>query len=90
MAIYKYPLNTEIKTFGQPLCVHVGVDPKGSHCIWLLVNPADKEHLHYVRVVGTEHCVPGGLHHLGSFLDGEYVWHVWSDSIHRMGTEDVT
>ncbi len=68
--LIKMPLYTEI--------IHVGLDPKGVPCLWGRV---DTVQLHIERefyVTGTGHPLPDGDNrHVGSFVDGAFVWHVW-------------
>lgn len=58
--------------------IHVGLDPHGSPSIWAEVDPSIVGELEYdLAVKGTGHPVEGELHHLRSFVQGAFVWHVY-------------
>lgn len=81
--IYKYPFYIEdepsitLPTGYQIL--HVGLDPQGTPCIWALVNTERSELPVRFFLVGTGHPVPSlSTVHIGSFLQGRFVWHLFS------------
>lgn len=91
MKIFKYPLPApgcrgELRLPADSRVVHVGLDPEGNHCMWCLVN-TDAQHEVYeeVFVFGTGHTIEGltannaaNFYHVGSYIDGLFVWHVIS------------
>lgn len=79
--VYKYPIMvTDMQSISiteGAKVVHVGLDPRGIPCIWALVE-VDRPHVSCViYVTGTGHDVPPSVEHLGTFIEGGYVWHVW-------------
>lgn len=80
--IHKYPLiftgsgAIETPEWWHP--VLVGIDPTGAPCVWALV---DTDHMMIRRslmIFGTGHSIPALIgDHLGSFVDGAFVWHVF-------------
>ena len=77
--IWKYPLT---QAFSQDISkgariVHAGKDPRGESCLWAEIDPdADTEMRHF-RVIGTGHIVPENAEHVGSYIDGPFMWHVY-------------
>ncbi len=63
--------------------LHVGLDPIRTWCIWAQVDTAANLELRQFYIVGTGHAVPESIsekwQHVGSFVDGAYVWHVFTD-----------
>lgn len=60
--------------------VHVGLDPGGVLCAWAIVEPSRPKGTKILRIFGTGHEVPlwaNRRSHVGTFLDGPYVWHVF-------------
>lgn len=79
--IHKYPSQSEPK-ISMPkgsLVVHVGFDPNQQVCIWAQVDPNAPMEEVSIQVVGTGHECPEGHYHIGSFLDGPFVWHVFKE-----------
>lgn len=89
--IYKYPLKTTTKQTitNDPIekLLHVGVDPQGVPCVWAevdtehitLMNAAKVNSPTTVYVIGTGEEIPCNAEaYLGSFVIGQYVWHVYS------------
>lgn len=57
--------------------VHAGPDPDGVACVWALVDPhAWNEHRSF-HIYGTGHEVPAGALHIGSWVEGPFVWHLF-------------
>lgn len=80
--IHKYPL---VLTFadqriGTPRVwrpVHVAMQ-HGEPTVWAEVDTDTGDgYERMLRVVGTGHPVPDEYEHVGSSLDGPYVWHVY-------------
>jgi hypothetical protein len=81
--IWKYPLRiadfqeVRVKLNGIP--IHAGLDPSGSPCVWCEVEEdnTDTEPLH-IYIIGTGNPLPSrAREHLGSFVQGPFVWHVY-------------
>lgn len=80
--IFKFPLGSLLQ--GLPLTIptvgkvtHVGKDPNGAPCIWAEHEegaPLTTE----VWIFGTGHSIPPGWSHAGTFIDGPFVWHVYT------------
>lgn len=62
---------------GRPL--HLAVQHGEIH-LWAAVDPAGSEVPTEFRLVGTGGKVELDWHHLGTVLDGDYVWHIFSAS----------
>ena len=83
--IWKFPLEItdrqDIKMPGEPKILSVGLDPKGVPCLWALVQPGNPEWRISVHIVGTgnpaENAV--GQTFVGSFVQGPFVWHVFTN-----------
>ena len=81
--VYKYPL--QLIGSIQWLSVHDASTPllfamqDRVPCLWLEVwtdrIKVDKQ----VMIVGTGHQVPDGFKHIGSCIDGIFVWHLYSN-----------
>lgn len=73
-----------------PQVVHVGLDPAGTPCIWCEV---DADVHPSPTIAATVLCVMSGedlgrelpQYHLGSFVDGDFVVHVYSPHLNRVG-----
>lgn len=65
----KLPLNSTVTL--------VGNDPSGRPCIWAIVDPIEPLRRQKLYVVETGHPLPSATSHLGSFVDGSFVWHVF-------------
>ncbi len=82
MKVFKYPLNLAHFDFRMPAgakVLYVDLDSAGDLCLWAAVNPSP-DHPTEARdfiVVGTGHDLPDGLEHLGSVVQGSFVWHVF-------------
>lgn len=86
LTIYKYPLvitdEQEIELHLMSW-MHVGLDPNGCPCVWALVDlsrPIQPD-TYTIFIHGTGHPLPddtAGRDHLGSFVDGSFVWHVFA------------
>lgn len=56
---------------------HAGLDPKGDGCIWLVVDD-EVSMVREFRIFSTGAEVQEGWNFEASYLDGSYVWHVFS------------
>ena len=87
--IYKFPIlaNLISKPMTQmPLykVLHVGYDPGGRPCVWAEVVPScTSAYDTFVRIVGTGEPVPEGADHIGTYIEGPFVWHVYMERIER-------
>lgn len=86
MTIHKHRLcitmgDHAITTHERSKVLHVGLDPSGEPCIWLQVDTS-QPFMHFgVFIIGTGHDVPReAVHHIGSFLDGEFMWHIYIEN----------
>jgi len=79
--IYKYPFDiTDVQKIGIPVnhdVVRVGLDPSGTPCIWAKVNPEEIDIEKEVYVFETGHDIPDQKTHVGSFIQNEFVWHLF-------------
>jgi len=82
--IYKYEIQiADTQQIDIPLdwsVMRVGLDPNNIPCIWADVNPDDENIPTTIYVVGTGHPLPVNAEHLGSFIQGPFVWHVLAKS----------
>lgn len=83
--IYKYPLEItdeqviKISLF-KYICesiVRVDLDPLGQPCIWCEVETTSKPLPVIIFIVGTGNPIPDEAKHIGSFIQGPFVWHVY-------------
>jgi hypothetical protein len=80
--IYKYPIEiTDEQTLSIPAAfdpLHVGLDPNGAPCLWCAVDSNRIKRDVKVAVVGTGNHLPQDVkRHVGSFVQGPFVWHVF-------------
>jgi len=80
--IYKYPIQITdrqiIELPNHSKIVHVGLDPEGNPCLWAEVDTDEYGFLELILfVVGTGRPTPPATTHLGSFVQGSFVWHVY-------------
>jgi hypothetical protein len=62
--------------------VHAGLDPNGAPCVWMSI-PADMDRRGEVEFsyIGTGHQYESDMRHVGSFVHGDFVWHVMAREI---------
>ena len=67
--------------------VHVAEDPTSlTPTIWALADESKPVKLHDVIVVGTGSEIPRApFAHIGTAICGSFVWHVFSDSLRKVG-----
>ena len=78
--IHKYPLaiiDEQIITSQLSKWLHVGLDSQGTPCIWAEVDTRNEKVRCLIRIVGTGNPIPNGSEHIGSFVQGPFVWHVY-------------
>lgn len=83
--IYKFPLKIEekqkiefLKEAGSiPKIIHVGLDQNENPCVWIELSPGTYPDSFEVQIIGTGERVPGTLCHIGSFVEGSFVWHLY-------------
>jgi hypothetical protein len=80
--VWKFPLRiADHQVVEMPAgahVVHVGLDPGGQPSIWATVDTTKAIIGHAMFVIGTGQQIPDGDNrHIGSFVDGSFVWHVW-------------
>ena len=83
--VWKFPISiTDEQLISMPRManiIHVGLDPSGTPCIWAEVNTDDQVRPRAIAVVGTGRPIPEDApiaRHIGSFVQGRFVWHVYS------------
>jgi hypothetical protein len=78
--IWKFPAFAEATALvgDDPMIVHVGKDPQGEVCVWIEHDPAPEMKPVEWLIVGTGHSFDQtGKVHVGSVVDGAFVWHVY-------------
>lgn len=80
--VWKFPFAIiRTQTIQMPVSatvLHVGLDPLAQPCLWARIDPTAPLVEYSLYVSGTGQPVPDGDNkHLGSFVDGQFVWHVW-------------
>jgi hypothetical protein len=84
ITIHKFPLDGKAC---QPMALpegaailHVGLDPENKPCVWARVDPDRPLKGRQFFTIGTgERLPPPAKYHHGSYVDGPYIWHVFSD-----------
>jgi len=80
--VYKYHIQiTDIQEIDMPFgaeLLHAGLDPAGLPCVWAHVDNLNTSESVKIAVTDTGSPMPeGDVEHVGSFVDGSFVWHVW-------------
>ena len=79
--VWKFRIVIDDQTVRMPAharVICVGLDPENLPCIWAEVISENSLVDFSVFVTGTGHAVPeGDNRHVGSFIQGPFVWHVW-------------
>ncbi len=83
--IYKFPLAIEekqkiefLKEAGTTCkIIHVGLDPQDQPCVWIELYVGTYPCSYEFKIIGTGGRVSGCDNHVGSFVQGRYVWHVY-------------
>lgn len=80
ITIHKYPLEIVDR---QRILMHagkalsVGVDPRGTICLWAMVDDNTPGQTRTVAVVGTGGRVPHGYDYVGMVVSAPFVWHIF-------------
>ena len=81
MEVWKFSLQIGGRVFrampdgARPLSVQLQGD---TLCLWCLVDPKAQPTMRQFTVVGTGHYIgTEQLHHIGTVLDGVFVWHAF-------------
>lgn len=81
MVICKYPIEiADEQVVDMPIdyeLLHAGLDPTGQPCVWALVDKGSEMAQLHLRVAGTGHEVSHDHLHVGTFVQGPFVWHVF-------------
>lgn len=90
--IYKYPLLLLQAAVGQSVTMPlgaeirmVGLDPTGAPCIWAEVlalkssEIEEERRTFWLYGTGTPIAVADGLKYVGSWVQGEFVWHLYEE-----------
>lgn len=90
--IYKYPIQiVDRQTLLIPegaIVRYLGLDPNGALCLWAEVDKEVESVEISIAVVGTGRPVPPKGRHLGSAVQGSFVWHVY-DVTTTVGIKDL-
>lgn len=57
--------------------LHAGLDPTGTVCVWARVDPAKPRQARRIRIARTGNPLGDVGAHVGSFVDGRLVLHVF-------------
>lgn len=85
--IYKYPLDSVLSVPGGYRVLHVGEDPQGQACVWLEIDTVGAEQPRPSVSVAFFRFGTGGIvdqaksQHVGSYVEGSYVWHVYEQEM---------
>lgn len=74
--IWKFKATLPVEADAEGIVRLVGLDPMGVMCVWIEVDSSAPTVVREFAIVGTGHPVPKGTH-VGSFVDGMFVWHVY-------------
>ncbi len=82
--IHKYQIDiTDSQTIPIPLggkIIHAGLDPRGTPCLWAVVDTQSPKAPIFVYVVGTGNPMPlHDVQHVGTINHGPFMWHVFID-----------
>jgi hypothetical protein len=78
--VYKYQLRgryttgLELPPQAQILSVQ---SQEGIPTLWALVDPQEETQQRYFRVVGTGWEIEEEVNHIGTYMEGAFVWHVF-------------
>lgn len=56
--------------------VHVATVSPNVGAMWVLLHPTHRRWVRRFRVVGTGRDWPNDAHHVGTVIDGDFVWHI--------------
>ena len=80
--IYKYRIEiTDRQLIRLPVgrkIIHAGPDPMGTPCLWAIIDTEDPAFPEELFIVGTGNPMPPlASEHIGSFVQGQFVWHAF-------------
>lgn len=81
--IWKFPvlnINGDEDEVSVPIdarLVHFGPDPDGAICAWFECDRTDLRHRRWFAIYGTGWPIPAGQTHVGSYVEGPFLWHVY-------------
>jgi hypothetical protein len=81
--IWKYPVGfygpNHISLPADAKILHVDRRDHISHAVafWAEVNPSIPSEIRSFQVVGTGHQISPNMEHIGTTIDGSYVWHLY-------------
>lgn len=59
-----------------------GLDPRtGKPAVWIEVETTNPPGERRMAVFGTGHELPDGWVHVGSMIDGSFVWHIYEEAL---------
>lgn len=82
--IWKFSIDETlmVKAPGLGKTVLVGAQHSDHWVAWVEVDTDRPDTLRKYRIVGTGHPIPDDAKsHVGSYIDGAFVWHVYSDEV---------
>ena len=83
MQIWKYQLEpaatTQLRVPAPAKPIHVGIDANGYACVWFEVIEDQPTQAITLRRIGTGWKFSGG-EHLGSYVEGPFVWHIYREA----------
>lgn len=76
---YQFAVNDEVRLLlpESHQIVHVETQ-QAIPTLWVLVDPDSPDSMRTFYVRGTGHPVEDGLEHVGTFISGSFVWHVFT------------
>lgn len=83
LTVWKFPLaldakgRAEVKMPAPAAIIDTAFDADGNLCVWAEVRPSEPLVTRRLAVVGTGHDIPDNGAHVGSVIDGMFVWHIY-------------
>lgn len=88
ITVWKYPIEItdeqEIEMPSGAIILHAGLDPTGQPCVWAQLDPNRPLERRKIYVAGTGGPMSWYHDHISTFVDGSFVWHVFSDKTKHM------
>lgn len=79
--VWKFPVGwratVEMPTGAQIVLVDESNDGLLGAYLWAEVDPNAPKEQRTFTIFGTGHVIPPEYHHVGSFISGPFVWHVY-------------
>lgn len=57
--------------------VYVGLDGNKTPCIWVEFIPGTIRDTYDLKMFGTGEAIPEYYEHIGTFMQGSYLWHLY-------------